>query len=151
MLKSKQNGALVTRAADGADVELVTSIDHEYPSSVYNRYLTVQHLTSMYPELLTTEEIVSLLRDLSECYTYSTFPSSVVRHVIVSIHQLVLMEIAKRTEIVTKELLDKVVRFFANDSFKDFLDANRENGKLCCLGYSFCIGFVLNFLSFHHF
>lgn len=99
-------------AADPAET-MVISIENKYPSAVYNRFLIVQHLSSTRPELLTAEAIDTLLEELTECYAHSTFTNSVVRHATVTIHQLVILLIAKREDIVQRALLDKVVRFFA--------------------------------------
>lgn len=103
---------------------MVISIENKYPSAVYNRFLIVQHLSSTRPEFLTAEAIDTLLEELIECYAHSKFTNSVVRHAIVTIHQLVILLIAKREDIVQRALLDKVVRFFAT------VKINGEFGEL---------------------
>lgn len=128
---------------------MIISIDSTYPSTVYNRFHFVQHNTSLYPEKVTTEAIEELLDGLIECYARSTFTSSVVRHAIVAIHQLIILVIAKRCELLTKGLFEKLVRFFASESFKEFLDTNQENGKLAPSGG--IVGYKLNTAHSSHF
>lgn len=103
---------------------LVISIDQKYPSSVYHGFQQIQHLISMYPGQVTAERIVSVLNDLIECYTHSQFTSSAVRFIIVAMHQLTIMIISLRVDLVTDEMLKKVVRF---------MDTAKRHGKLVCV------------------
>ena len=140
-------------AAEVAE-EMVISIDHQYPSVVYNKFHIVQHLASMYPQQLTRESVENLLDSLTECYTYNTFTTSTIRHALYTVHQLMMMIMARNAGLVTRGVIEKLVGFFAtqpnlsrvsamtldqssgnpvNDA--GTLGANQENGKLeVCLG-----------------
>lgn len=112
ILKLKQTGA-----TDSTDL-MVICIDRKYPSAVYNNLHHIQHLTSKYPEKLSTVMVNELLRDLTECYTHSKFTSSTCRHIVSAVHQMVLMIIAQKSEIITEAVLIDLVRFMKCDSFQ---------------------------------
>lgn len=130
IIKARGSGGV---AAGDEDIMLI-SLEHKYPSEIYRDLHLVQHLTSMYPEELTEQMMTTVVGELTECFTYNTFNASTVRHILLEVHQLVVVVIAKRSELVTKEVIDKLGRFFGTASFQEFLDANQENGKFVCLG-----------------
>lgn len=113
IMRLKQTGT----ATDTTD-SMVICIDHKYPSAVYNNLHHVQHLTSKYPEQLSTEMVQELFKDLTECYTHSKFTASTCRHIVSAVHQIVLMIIAQRSEIVTESVLVEIVHFLKCDSFQ---------------------------------
>lgn len=113
-------GKIIKRAQSGHTTDaaetMTISIDHKYPSRMSHNFLVVQHYTSMYPERLTTEMLLSLLEELIECFTYNVLP---LRNILISVNQLIILVIARKWDIVTQGVLDKLVHFFKCENFQD--------------------------------
>lgn len=110
---------------------MVISIEHTFPSSIYNELLLAVHLTSMYPEKMTRDTLESLLDKLQSCFTFNSFSNATLRSFVVILNNLVMLNIARNPDIVVG-VLDKLVHLF-----RIIRDTNQLCGEYQAQAYNY--------------